>query len=121
MAPSPSADAALTAQDAGLLLDIADAAIVEGLFGGPPSVPPLALLPAALRQQILALKVSEASKPIAFPGGIGVVMVCQRADPPSPVPTTDQVYDQIMHQRMDQMARRYLRDLRRSAFVDIRG
>ncbi|HXY28906.1 MAG TPA: AmmeMemoRadiSam system protein A [Acidimicrobiales bacterium] len=52
MAPSPSADAALTAQDAGLLLDIADAAIVEGLFGGPPSVPPLALLPAALRQQV---------------------------------------------------------------------
>jgi peptidyl-prolyl cis-trans isomerase SurA len=48
-------------------------------------------------------------------------MVCQRTDPPSPIPNTDQVYDQIMRQRMDQMARRYLRDLRRSAYVDVRG
>jgi len=52
MAPSPSADGALAADDASLLLDIADAAIVEGLVGGPPSAPPLALLPAALRQHV---------------------------------------------------------------------
>jgi peptidyl-prolyl cis-trans isomerase SurA len=70
---------------------------------------------------VLALKVGEASKPLPARGGIGVIMVCQRIDPPSPIPNTDQVYDQIMRQRMDQMARRYLRDLRRSAYVDVRG
>jgi peptidyl-prolyl cis-trans isomerase SurA len=78
-------------------------------------------LPPDLRAVVMALQPGQASKPVPARGGIGVVMVCQRVDPPSPVPTTDQVYDQIMHQRMDQMARRYLRDLRRSAFVDIRG
>jgi peptidyl-prolyl cis-trans isomerase SurA len=74
-----------------------------------------------LRATVLALKVGEASKPIPARGGIGVVMVCDRVDPPSPIPSRDQVFDQIMRQRMDQMSRRYLRDLRRNAYVDIRG
>jgi len=78
-------------------------------------------LPAEERAEALALKVGEPSKPTRIHDGISVLMVCDRTDPPSPVPSTDQVYDQILHQRLDQMARRYLRDLRRSAYVDIRG
>ena len=77
-------------------------------------------LPAALRQQILALKVSEASKPIAFPGGIGVVMVCERHDPAA-MPSREDVSETIARERYDTLARRYLRDLRRGAYVDIRG
>ena len=34
------------------------------------------------RAQILALKVAEASKPMALPGGIGVVMVCDKQGAP---------------------------------------
>ncbi len=78
-------------------------------------------LPPDERAMVTALKVGEPSKPVPTRGGIGVTMVCERTDPPSPVPTTDQVYDQIMHQRLDQMARRYLRDLRRTAYLDVRG
>jgi peptidyl-prolyl cis-trans isomerase SurA len=78
-------------------------------------------LPPDERAIVMGLKVGEPSKPMPRHGGIDVVMVCERNDPPSPVPNTDQVYDQIMRQRLDQMARRYLRDLRRSAYVDIRG
>ncbi len=52
MAPSPSADTPLTAGDAERLLDIAEAAIVDGLLGGPPSAPPLAVMPAALRAHV---------------------------------------------------------------------
>jgi peptidyl-prolyl cis-trans isomerase SurA len=78
-------------------------------------------LPPELRDVLLNLKVAEASKPIPARGGIGVAMVCTRSDPTPDIPTTDQVYDQIMHERMDQMSRRYLRDLRRGAYVDIRG
>ncbi len=78
-------------------------------------------IPPDLRQVLLSLKVAEPSKPIPARGGVGVAMVCQRTDPAPAVPSTDQVYDQIMHQRMDQMSRRYLRDLRRGAYVDIRG
>jgi len=78
-------------------------------------------LPPEERAEALALKVGEPSKPTRIHGGVSVLMVCDRTDPPSPVPSTDQVYDQLLHQRLDQMARRYLRDLRRSAYVDIRG
>jgi peptidyl-prolyl cis-trans isomerase SurA len=78
-------------------------------------------VPPELREIVMTLQPSEPSKPVPMRGGIGVVMVCQRTDPPSAVPSNDQVYDQIMRQRLDQMARRYLRDLRRSAYVDIRG
>lgn len=78
-------------------------------------------VPPELREIVMTLQPSEPSKPVPIRGGIGVVMVCQRTDPPSAVPSNDQVYDQIMRQRLDQMARRYLRDLRRSAYVDIRG
>ena len=78
-------------------------------------------LPAELRSVVLGLKVSEASKPMPTRGGIGIIMVCKRTDPSVALPTQDQVYDELMHARLDQISRRYLRDLRRSAYVDIRG
>ena len=78
-------------------------------------------LPADLKTLVLGLKVSEPSKPLPTRGGVGVVMVCKRADPASALPGTDEIYDELLKARMDQMARRYLRDLRRSAYVDIRG
>lgn len=77
-------------------------------------------LPAELRPKILALKVAEASQPMELSGGIGVVMVCQRQDPPG-LPTRDEIGDTIARERYDALARRYMRDLRRGAFVDVRG
>jgi peptidyl-prolyl cis-trans isomerase SurA len=77
-------------------------------------------LPPDLRKPILALKIAEPSKPLPMSGGIGVVMVCQRQDPPG-LPTRDEVQESIARERFDTLARRYLRDLRREAFVDIRG
>lgn len=76
-------------------------------------------LPPELKPQILALKVAEASKPMALAGGVGVVMVCQRKDPPG-LPSRDELTDTIARERLDALARRYMRDLRRGAFVDIR-
>jgi peptidyl-prolyl cis-trans isomerase SurA len=78
-------------------------------------------LPPDIKSLVLGLKVSEASKPLPVRGGVGVIMVCKRTDPSSALPTQDQVYDELMHARLDQISRRYLRDLRRSAYVDIRG
>jgi peptidyl-prolyl cis-trans isomerase SurA len=72
-----------------------------------------------LRAQIMALKVSEASKPLPLPDGIGVVMVCSRQGAPA-LPTREEVMDNIARERLDALSRRYLRDLRRNAFVDIR-
>jgi peptidyl-prolyl cis-trans isomerase SurA len=78
-------------------------------------------LPPDVKNLVLGLKVSEPSKPLPTRGGVGVIMVCKRADPTAALPTQDQVYDELMHARLDQISRRYLRDLRRSAYVDIRG
>ncbi len=76
-------------------------------------------LPSDLRDKILALKVAEASKPLPFQGGIGVVMVCQRQDPPG-LPSRDEVEDSLGRERLDTLARRFMSDLRRGAYVDIR-
>jgi len=54
MGPSLSAEPRLSAGESELLLDIADAAIVEGLEGTPPSPLVLERLPAALREPTAA-------------------------------------------------------------------
>jgi peptidyl-prolyl cis-trans isomerase SurA len=78
-------------------------------------------LPAEVRPAVLALGVAEASKPLPIQGGIAVMMVCQRKDPPGGLPTRDEIAESLGRERLDALARRYLRDLRRSAYVDIRG
>jgi peptidyl-prolyl cis-trans isomerase SurA len=78
-------------------------------------------LPENVRQAVLSLGISQASKPLVVPGGIGVVMVCQKKDPPGGLPTREEISDSLARQRLDALARRYLDDLRRGAYVDIRG
>jgi peptidyl-prolyl cis-trans isomerase SurA len=74
-----------------------------------------------MRQVALGLPIAEASKPMAIPGGIGVIMVCERKEPPGGLPSREEVSEQLARARLDTLARRYLRDLRRGAYVDIRG
>jgi peptidyl-prolyl cis-trans isomerase SurA len=78
-------------------------------------------LPVAIRDAVLKLAVAEASKPLQLPGGVAVVMVCQRKDPPGGLPTREEISESLARERLDTLARRYLRDLRRGAYVDIRG
>ena len=78
-------------------------------------------LPAQVREIALTLGIAEASKPMAIPGGVGVIMVCERKDPPGGLPTREEITEQLGRTRLDALARRYLRDLRRGAYVDIRG
>ena len=78
-------------------------------------------LPPAVRQAVLSLGIAEASKPLPFPGGVGVVMVCEKKNPPGGLPSRDEIADSLARERLDALARRYLRDLRRGAYVDIRG
>ncbi|HEX9488826.1 MAG TPA: peptidylprolyl isomerase [Stellaceae bacterium] len=74
-----------------------------------------------VREVALGLGIAEASKPTAIPGGIGVIMVCERKEPPGGLPSREEVSEQLARARLDTLARRYLRDLRRGAYVDIRG
>jgi peptidyl-prolyl cis-trans isomerase SurA len=78
-------------------------------------------LPAELQQTVLKLPVAQPSPPLPLRGGIGVLMVCSREAPASAsAPNREEVADALSRQRLDTLARRYLRDLRRTAYVDVR-
>ncbi|MDE2228874.1 MAG: peptidylprolyl isomerase [Alphaproteobacteria bacterium] len=80
-------------------------------------------LPSDVRSEILQLKLARASKPLRLTNapGIGVFMVCSRQEPNTGMPTRDQVAQNLARARLDALARRYLLDLRRAAYVDIRA
>ena len=77
----------------------------------------------AMRSLVLGLGVGQPSQPILQKNGVGVIMVCDKKAPnaPTAMPTRDEVNESLMRQRLDTLARRYMRDLRRTAFVDVRG
>jgi peptidyl-prolyl cis-trans isomerase SurA len=76
----------------------------------------------AMRNIVLGLEVGQTSPPIVQKNGVGVVMMCEKAAPSSAptVPSRDEVGETLMRQRLETLARRYMRDLRRTAFVDVR-
>lgn len=74
----------------------------------------------ALREPVAALQEGEVSPPIDLPNGVMVLMVCSRKAPPNNLPSPDQIRMQLEGQRFEILAQRYLRDLRRSAFVEPR-
>ena len=47
-------------------------------------------------------------------------MVCDRHNPAAESPQRDQIAEQLQRERVDRLARRYLRDLRKDAFVEVR-
>ena len=77
-------------------------------------------LPAAIRAVVEGLPVGRASEPLPYDGGIRIVMPCEREDAPSPEPDRNVIGQEIGERKLDMLARRYLRDLHRSAFIDIR-
>ena len=75
----------------------------------------------AVRNIVEALDVGQASQPIVQKNGVGVIMVCEKAAPNNTaLPTREEIASQLARQRAENIARRYLRDLRRTAFVDVR-
>jgi peptidyl-prolyl cis-trans isomerase SurA len=74
-----------------------------------------------IRAQVAPLKVGETTAPIRTDVGALVLMVCTREEAPSNLPSREDIADNLTRQRLDLMARRYLRDLRRAAFIDIRA
>lgn len=73
----------------------------------------------ALRSLALSLKVGAPSPPLDFKNSVAVIMVCARSEATG-LPSSKEVYNVLARQRLGVMTRRYLRDLRRSAFMDVR-
>lgn len=79
-------------------------------------------LPPALRDAVRDLKAGETSEPIVSATGRTVIlMVCNRVEPKEKPLNRSAVRRKLQNSRAERVARRYLRDLRRAAFVDLRG
>jgi peptidyl-prolyl cis-trans isomerase SurA len=74
----------------------------------------------AMRKLVDGLKSGEASEPILQRNGVGVIMVCSKTNEESGAVTRQTVADSLLAQRLDMVARQYLEDLRREAYVDVR-
>jgi len=77
-------------------------------------------LPAPIRNVVQDLPIGQASKPLRSGGGVLVLMVCERSGKPDLGQVKKRIAGTLMEERMSTAARHYLRDLRRSAFVDVR-
>lgn len=77
-------------------------------------------LPDVLRPIAMNLELNQPSEPLRVETGIGVFMVCKRDLPEAGLPTRTEIAESIRRDRLDILARGYLRDLRRAAVVDIR-
>lgn len=76
-------------------------------------------LPAPVDAVVTGLPENKLSAPITLPDAEVVVMVCERADP-SGLPSRDVIEQRLEGEKLDRAAQRALRDLRRSALIDIR-
>ena len=94
------------------------AEIGEASLGLPDKVAVRDLAP-KLRKVALSLELNQPSKPVILDNGVLVVMVCER-DEPTGLPSRKEIEESLTRQRVDMLARRYMRDLRRAAFLDLR-
>jgi peptidyl-prolyl cis-trans isomerase SurA len=74
-----------------------------------------------MRELVDKLQPGQTSQPILEKNGVGMLMLCNKQVGGGPTPVTrDSVMETLAKQRYDTVARRYLTDLRRRAYVDIR-
>lgn len=83
-------------------------------------------MPEKLRDLLMMMKIGTVSQPVVTPEGIRIFMLCERVELPadqnsmkvtSAANTTRQT---IFAQKLDLEAQKFMRDLRREAFVEIR-
>lgn len=72
----------------------------------------------ALRAVVTSLDVGKASEPLPVANGVLVLMVCSKDKDEGLNP--EDVEAQLLEDKIEIQARRYMRDLRRAAFIDIR-
>lgn len=85
-------------------------------------------LPGPLRQLVGVLPPRQISDPFRGPLGVQLLMVCDRqgreeavaAAPPPPPPTREQTRQRLEDEQLDRLATRYLRELRKDAYIDLR-
>lgn len=74
-------------------------------------------IPPNLRPAVESLEVGEISEPVVVTGGVALLMVCERSGGEV---NRQAIEQQLVTQQLDLQARRYMRDIRRQANVDLR-
>jgi peptidyl-prolyl cis-trans isomerase SurA len=77
-------------------------------------------LPSELRQLVRPLKTGEMTRPLRTDEGVVVVMVCERTEEGNITEQRALVENMLREQSLTAASQRHLRDLRRSALIDIR-
>lgn len=77
-------------------------------------------LPPNVAQQIGSTPVGRAIGPFAVEGAIQILAICSK-EGDGGLPSRDAIQQQILSGKLEGAARRYMRDLRRAAIIDVRG
>lgn len=83
-------------------------------------------IPEKLRELLMMMKVGSVSQPVITPEGIRLFMLCERIDipddktPASELTSANATRQAIFGQKLELEAQKFMRDLRREAFVEIR-
>jgi peptidyl-prolyl cis-trans isomerase SurA len=77
-------------------------------------------LPPDIQKVVLPLQAGQKSAPFRSDNGVVVLMVCDRQGENDPLRQREIIRRALENERLSAAAQRYLRDLRRAAFVDIR-
>ena len=77
-------------------------------------------LSAELREIVQKLKIGIPSKPIKTSNGIAIISVCKRFLPKSIIPSREAVTLKLQGEKLEKLAKKYLYDLRRNAFIEIK-
>ena len=77
-------------------------------------------LPVPVRPFVANLEVGKATEPMRNDSFVRILVLCKRVDQKATIPTPDEMRQTLLNRRLEQLSRRYLRDLRRDAIVEIR-
>lgn len=80
----------------------------------------LSSLPVNVRKFVAGLNVGETSEPIPVEAGIALVTVCGRNDNDAGLPNRQEIRQRLGDRRLNMLVQRYMQELRRTAFVDVR-
>lgn len=77
-------------------------------------------IPARIRDLLQGIAVGGATEPFATPEGIQVIQLCERIEVPVELTLDESVRERLVQERLELEALKYMRNLRREAFVDVR-
>lgn len=78
-------------------------------------------MPADLRRIVMPLRAGETAPPVRVANGLLMLMVCQRSEMKEDASARAAIQQRLEQQRFAEVARRLLRELRRSAVIDVRS